>query len=281
MRDPYDDDDFPRTSSWIRQQCLRQRLGRQVIHDLDPLGSLFRGRGGGGSVCRSSEYWTRVTLSTNIRFVNLSSLTPANQPSPIPFPPDILLVRPGEASTLDIHTTNFSSGVGVAASVTQAVIIAVPSLLVARRNHGMWPVDSVSSAPAADGRILLKQPAAKSSINPVLLTASQANTVCIGGLGCNFANGAIILSKSFSLICRHHMYTLHTHAYTLHKKFNCLHTFMYAYSYTNTLVTFFSILYHTCVSSMCSKTTSPHRPRLFQSRTADRQSVRWQLLYLY
>jgi len=251
------------------------------MHHLDPLGTLSRGRGGGGSVCRSSEYWTRVTLSTSIRFVNLSSLTPANQPSPIPFPPDILLVRPGETSTLDIHTTNSSSGVGVAASVTRAVVLAVPSLLVARRNHGMWPVDSVGSASAADGRMLLKQPAAASSINPVLLTASQANTVCIGGLGCNFANGAIIFSESFSLICCIHMYTLHTHAYTHTQEIWLFaHVHVCRLIHKHTCDFFFHSLPYMCFVNG-SKTTSPHRPWLFQSRTADRQSVRWQLLYLY
>ena len=191
VRDPYDDDSFPTnvsTAMWTWQQCVRQRLGRRVAHPPDPLGTSSRGRGGASAVCRSADLWSRVTRGTTMRFVNLSSLTEENQPSPVPFPPDPLLVRPGETASLDVHTTYSATGIGVAASATRATVVAVPSLAVARRRHGMWPADSSptsSAEPASAASYLL--PAASWSLNNVLLTSSRENRVCIGGLGCNKA----------------------------------------------------------------------------------------------
>ncbi len=70
VRDPFDDARFPRSfASWARNQCLRQRLGRTVHHPPDPLGTGLRGRGGGAAVCRSADYWSRVSLSTTIRYL--------------------------------------------------------------------------------------------------------------------------------------------------------------------------------------------------------------------
>ena len=144
-------------------------------------------------MCRSAEFWSRVSRGTTIRFVNLTSLTEDKQPSPIPFPPELILTRPGQSASVDVHTTSSTSGIGVAASVTRAELIAVPSLPVARRRNGLWPGDaspSVSSLGSAQDTeaISFKQPVATNwNLNRGLLTASSANLVCIGGLGCNKA----------------------------------------------------------------------------------------------
>lgn len=194
VRDPYDDEDFPQniSSAWTWQQCLRQRLGRQVDHPPDPVGTIYRGRGGRASACRSADFWSRVTRGTSIRFVNLTSLTEDNQPSPIPFPAEPLITRPGQLASLDVHTTFAATGAGVAASLTRARLVAVPSLPVARGRHGVWPGDASpalksSSACARENAqdLSFQQPAATWSLNKLLLTASSANRVCIGGLGCN------------------------------------------------------------------------------------------------
>ena len=119
--------------------------------------------------------------------MNLSSLTPeANQPSPIPFPPDPVLVQPGQIASLDLHTTYSATGIGVDSSLTRAFVVAVPGLNVARHHHGMWPADlRGSSLPLTS--VSLEAPAAQCSLNQQLLTASTANRVCIAGLGCNKA----------------------------------------------------------------------------------------------
>lgn len=203
VRDPYDDDLFLKpaldngnafarsfwTREFTRHQCLRQRLGRRVLHPPDPLGvRAVRGRGGGAAMCRSPDFWTRVSLRTNVRFVKLSSLTPKeDQPSPLPLPNEAILIRPGEFATIDLHTTHVETGIGVAAHVTRAQVIAVPSLPVLRGRHGMWPPDSSITSPA-NATFSLEVPAAKTSINAALLTASRANRVCITGPGCNKAS---------------------------------------------------------------------------------------------
>jgi hypothetical protein len=75
VRDPYDDARFPHNvssswfTSWSRNQCLRERLGRKVNHPPDPLGTDFRGRGGGAAICRSADYWSRLSLGTTIRYL--------------------------------------------------------------------------------------------------------------------------------------------------------------------------------------------------------------------
>ena len=83
VRDPYDDARFPRNfTSWARNQCLRERLGRQVHHPPDPLGTDFRGRGGAAAVCRSADYWSRLSLRTTIRYLQLSPSPPWHPPHP-------------------------------------------------------------------------------------------------------------------------------------------------------------------------------------------------------
>ena len=75
VRDPYDDARFPHNvssswfTSWSRNQCLREKLGRNVHHPPDPLGTDLRGRGGGAAVCRSADYWSRLSLRTTIRYL--------------------------------------------------------------------------------------------------------------------------------------------------------------------------------------------------------------------
>jgi hypothetical protein len=87
---------------------------------------------------------------------------------------------------MDLHTTYSATGLGVDASLTRAVVIAVPGLTVARHNNGMWPAD-VRGSSLPPTSVSLTPPAAQWSVNQVLLTASKANRVCLAGLGCNKA----------------------------------------------------------------------------------------------
>ena len=197
VRDPFDDDLFPRSAAAKHAQCLRQRFGRTVAHPPDPLAcsdagvEAYKGRGGAAALCRSGDFYSRVLQGARVRAVNESSLQPdSDQISPRAFPLEPLLVRPGAAASLDIHIAKTSTGLGVPRSVTHVHVIAVPSLPVLRRAQGLWPSDTVpqvSSTTSDQGlnAITGQEPAASWSINERLLTASAANVVCFDGLGCN------------------------------------------------------------------------------------------------